>query len=352
MRSSQRAAPHIDRGIQRDGFLARHLEIELQVILEIFPDTGQIVHHIDTVRAQFRGGSHPGELQQLGRVDGSAAENQLFTLDPMRRPCVRVLERARTPALEHDAGRERMGEHFEVRPAHRRAQVGVGGAAASAAAHGHVHATEAFLLEAVDVGGLRIARLAGGGQPRGVQRIFQRAIAGLQLAVRTAIVVAAFLALLGAPKIRQHVAVGPAGRTLFLPALEIVGIAADVHQAVDRRGPAQYLAARRVHAAPIQVRLRLRVIEPVVLRHVHRYRQRRGHLDENGSVRAAVFEQQHPPRPVGAQPVRQYASRGSRADDHRIETVIRHDLSSKVGRSSGVAQPPRQYGASMSPMAT
>ena len=44
-RADQRAAPQIDRRIQGDRFLAGHLEIEFQMILQILADAGQIVNH-------------------------------------------------------------------------------------------------------------------------------------------------------------------------------------------------------------------------------------------------------------------------------------------------------------------
>src|SRR5450631_41514 len=118
---------------------------------------------------------------------------------------VRVREGASTPALEHDAGRQGMRAHVKIGPVHRRAEVRVGGAATPTVSYRHVHPAEAFVLETVDVRGLRIAGLAGRRQPCCMQGIAQAPVTRLQLAVAAAVLVAAFLASFGALEIRQYV---------------------------------------------------------------------------------------------------------------------------------------------------
>src|SRR5271166_2033483 len=97
-------------------------------------------------------------------------------------------------AVEDDARRQCMRQYLEIRPPHGGLEVGIGGAAAAAARHRHVHAAEAFLLKPVHIGGVRIARLAGGGEPGGMQGVLDGAVASLQLAAVAAILVAALLA--------------------------------------------------------------------------------------------------------------------------------------------------------------
>ena len=281
------------------------------------------MHDVDAKSAQLGCWPDARQLQQLGRIDRAAAKNHLRVgVNPMGDAVLRVLECARTPALEHDAGRQGMRAYFEIRPVHGRAEVGVGGAATPTVSHRHVHPAETFLLEAVDVRGLRIAGLGCRRQPGGMQGIAKATIARLQLAVAAAVFIAAFLASFGAPEIRQHIAVRPTRCALAGPALEILRITADVHQAVDRRRSAQDLAARGMHAAPIQMRFRLRVIEPVVFRHVHRNRQGRRHLNEDGPVGAAVFQQQHPARTIRSEAIRKHAPGRTRAHDHKIEILV------------------------------
>ena len=218
-----------------------------------------------------------------------------------------------------------MSDDRQVRPAQRGTQVRAGGAAAPALAHRHVHTAEALLLKAVDVRAARIAHLLAGGEPRRVQRVAHRSIARHELAGIAAVPVATLLPALRALEIRQHVAVRPSLGPFLRPPLEILGIAADIDETVDRRRAAQHLAAGGMQAPAVKMRLGLGVIEPVVLRHVHRNGERRGHLDVNRAVGAAILEQEHAVPPIRAQPIRQYAARRTRSDDDIVELLLRQD---------------------------
>ncbi len=65
-RADQGAIPEIDGRVQCDRFLAGHLEIKFQMVLQVLADAGQIVNHGDAVRAQFRRRTDARKLQQLG----------------------------------------------------------------------------------------------------------------------------------------------------------------------------------------------------------------------------------------------------------------------------------------------
>src|SRR5690606_7086300 len=64
-------------------------------------------------------------------------------------------------------------------------------------------------------------------------------------------------------EVGQHVAIGPAGRSVFAPPFEIVRVAARERHHVDRRRPAQYLAANQMQAAVVQARVGLGAQAPV-----------------------------------------------------------------------------------------
>ena len=274
--------------------------------------------------AQFRCRPHAGELQELRRIDRTRADDDFAPRAHRARDvALAVLHAGRLPALEQDAGCERMRLHGEIRALHRGAEVRIRRAAAPSAAHRHVEAAETFLLAAVDVGRVRIARLTAGFEPRRMQRIRKRAVARLERARVAAVLVAALGARLCAPEVGQHGRVVPAGRAFLLPAVEILRIAAHVDESVDRGGAAQHLAARRVEPAAAEARLRFGVVAPVVLLHAHRDGECGGHLHEEGAVRTAVLEDEHGVPAIRGEPVRQHATGRSRADDDVVELLSR-----------------------------
>ncbi len=67
---------------------------------------------------------------------------------------------------------------------------------------------------------------------------------------------AAFL-VLGAAEIGQHVLIRPAGIAELTPQIEILLLAADVNEPVDRARSAEHFAARPQHAAPAELGKRL-----------------------------------------------------------------------------------------------
>src|SRR3546814_19600934 len=75
------------------------------------------------------------------------------------------LDADRAAVLDEHAGGERARPHGEVRPRHRRLQVGDGGAPAAPAMDGPVHVGAVFLLKAVHVLGDRVAGLAARLEP-------------------------------------------------------------------------------------------------------------------------------------------------------------------------------------------
>src|ERR1700688_4587389 len=80
-RTDQSAIPEIDGRVQGNRFPAGYLEIELQMVLQVFTDSGQIVNNRDVMRAKFRRRTDAGELQQLRRIDGTRGKDQ-FSCNP------------------------------------------------------------------------------------------------------------------------------------------------------------------------------------------------------------------------------------------------------------------------------
>ena len=91
------------------------------------------------------------------------------------RAVLRVFEPDRALAVEEDALGERVHLDLEVRPFHRRAQIGDRGRAAAHLAHGELIGADAFLLGAVEIGVGLVPGLLRGGDKGVVQFVRRRA---------------------------------------------------------------------------------------------------------------------------------------------------------------------------------
>ena len=67
-------------------------------------------------------------------------------------------------------------------------------------------------------------------------------------------VVGAALVVLGLAEVGQHIIVAPAGVAELAPMVEVLGLAADVDQSVDRARSAERFAARRDDVAAMALR--------------------------------------------------------------------------------------------------
>ncbi len=326
--ADQELAERVQLTVQRDRLGAAELEIDFQVVLKIAADAGQIVHHIDTGRLQHLGRTDTGQLQQLRRSDRSGGQDDLprrLHVDDLAARLIPDTDRLLT-VQQHFMG-QRAGDDRQVWPVAGGFQIGVRGRPAHAVLDGHMHPPEAFLAVAVIVFGETVPRLFPGLDPGLVKRVPHFvAVTGTQRSVTAAIGVGVaavgILPGFGPAEVGQTVAIGPTGRAMLLPFVEIAGMTAHIDHAVDRRGPAQHLAARRVQAAIVQARLRQAFKEPVELLHVHRDRKRRRHLNEDGGIAAARLDQKDLGLRVFGQARRQDASRRPRADNDVIESLF------------------------------
>jgi hypothetical protein len=194
-------------------------------------------------------------------------------------------------------------DHGAIAGGQRGAQIGIRRRPAPALPDCALECAEAFLPLAVV-----ITRERRSPPPRRIdkgleQRVFLLATRDVQRPVRPAPVAspAGPVPMLHPPEIGQHVGIGPAVGAHLGPCVIVAGMAAHVDHAVDRRRPADHLAARAGHAAAAHVRLGLGLVAPVVARHVHRVGQRGGHLDEGAGIGAAMLDDEHlddPPRPA------------------------------------------------------
>ena len=101
--------------LHRDGLRAGVLDVDLEVVLEVPADAGQLVPRLDADCAEVLRRADARELEQLRRVDRAAAEDHLARLDDLPARAARDLDADRARAVEHDPRRGRAAAHLEVR---------------------------------------------------------------------------------------------------------------------------------------------------------------------------------------------------------------------------------------------
>ena len=161
--------------------------------------------------AEVVGGPDPGEQQQLGRVDGAAAEDHLAVGacgDGL--VAVHVLDADRPPAVDDDLQRLRASQDGEIGPLARWMQEGGGGALAPSVALGDVVEGHAMLLGTVDVGVEGDSELLEPAHERLAQRIGLHLLGDVHVAADAVELVVEPLVVLGAAEVREDAPVVPA----------------------------------------------------------------------------------------------------------------------------------------------
>jgi hypothetical protein len=106
------------------------LYVHLEVVLQVHADGRQIVHHGNAQLRQLGGVAHTGQLQQLRRVERSAAEHDLLGVGRAKFAANLVLHAGGGGAVEQHLVRQRAGDDGEVGALHHRVQVRAGRAEA------------------------------------------------------------------------------------------------------------------------------------------------------------------------------------------------------------------------------
>ena len=255
--------------------------------------------------------------QELRRVERAGAQDHLAARPHAQKIAAapHQLDPDRARPLDQHAGRMRAGLHLQVGPPPRRPQIGPRRRRAPAVPDGVLAAAEALLVRAVVVG---IARKAGG--RAGLHPGIEQRVGGLgelraERAAAAAPGILAALPAFAALEIRQHVRIGPAARAVLRPAVVIGAIAARIGHHVDGGRAAQHLAAHRLDAPPVESRLGLGRIAPIVHAVIVHLAHAERNVDERIAVRPAGLQQQHARARVLAQPVGQHAAGRAGADD-------------------------------------
>src|SRR6266511_1770149 len=227
-----------------------------------------------------------------------------------------VVDARRSRPLADHPGRERVRLDREVGPAHGRSQKGHGGAAAPAVPDGPLTATKTLLLLAVVVFGERPVGLLRRIEPGIEQGI---SIAGIDDAQRPAAATPGVLALLPAFAmlgVGKDVGIRPPTAAVLHPPVVVAAVTAHVGHHVDRGAPAEHLPAHRLDPAIVQPGLGFRVVTPVEHPVLPELAEPDRDVDQGIRVAPAGLQEQDADRWIGGEPIREHATRRSRADDH------------------------------------
>src|SRR5262249_26221056 len=143
------------------------LDVDLQVVLQVFPHGGNIDDSVDAEFLEFVRGTDARQLQQLRGVECTSAADDGAAVFA----AIVVLHSDCAYPLDQDPVYQRARSDREVLPAQHRVEVGARGAVAAPMADVPVERPETLLAIAVDVGGERVAGLLRGLEERGEQRV-------------------------------------------------------------------------------------------------------------------------------------------------------------------------------------
>ena len=204
------------------------------------------------------------------------------------------------------------------------AQVPDRGAPTASIARRELEVARAFLLRSVDVVVARDTDLLRAGDERIAHVAPHPHVADRERTAGTVPLVRPSLLVLGLDEVGQHVVERPACVPELTPVIEVLRLAADVEQSVDRAGAAEDLPARPVEAAPVERRLRFGLVAPIRGRIVHGLEVADWYVDPGIGILAAGLEQQDAGRRVVAQAGRQHAARRTGAHDDVV--IVHHGL--------------------------
>src|SRR5262245_59952689 len=153
---------------------------------------------------------------------------------------------------------------------------------------------------------------------------------------------------LGAAKIGQHILEAPAGIAELPPMIEVRRLAADVEQAIDRARPAQHFPPWLDDLPVVELRLRLRAIEPIDLTIGEQLAVAERDVNPDVPVVAARLQQENAMATRGGQTIGENAAGAAGADDDVVEG-LRMGLHRRVASRALNSRIPRARSQSVAP---
>ena len=321
LKAQPRLPPPLQLRLHGDWKTAGMLDVDLQVVLEVAADAGEVVHDVDVEPGEVVRVTPTGELQELRRVESPPAGDDSTASGRSELAALAILHPHRSLTLKQNPSRQGPTDERQVGPMQHRVEIGPGSAQASPPHEVAVEGAEALLAKAVNVVSARVARLLSGRQEGIKEWILTGPGLESQGSLATAVVVPAREAVLGALEVGQAVSPVPGLHALVAtPLLEVERVAADEDHAVDARGATEDFAPSVGDPPSAHVGLGLGLVAPVVERVANRDRERGRHVDEDvpQGVWAARFEDQDAVARISAQPRRQGTASGAAAEDNEV----------------------------------
>src|SRR5437773_4702283 len=234
------------------------------MVLKILPHARQLVHDPDAEGFEQCVSTDAGKLEQLRRLQGAGAEDDLPLRPHGRLADVAVVRDAdRATTLEQHLGYPHPGLDSQIAAMARRREIGIRRAAPPPISRAEVVVADAFLGRAVEVVVSRnpefrtrsddsLDQLVPPADRRTPQRAAEAVVGGV-----------AACRVLEALEIGQDLRVTPAVIAEIRPAIVILSLATNRYQPVDRARSAECLAARPVDPATVHPRLGFGVESPV-----------------------------------------------------------------------------------------
>src|SRR3954470_5925242 len=137
--------------VKRDGAGAAPERAHVKMILQALADLRRVMHHRYAMALEQRAGSDARQLEQLGRIERTATQNNLISLGSNGLPALLVLDAYGSFVPENHFGGKRSGRDSKIRSLFCFSQISTRGATAPAAIRRGPVVTGALLGRGVEV---------------------------------------------------------------------------------------------------------------------------------------------------------------------------------------------------------
>jgi hypothetical protein len=237
-----------------------------RMILEVRTDAGERLDDLDTVLTQMVFRADAGEHQQLWRIDGAAAQDDLAAgADRPRLAGMLHLDCHRAAAIDDDTSDGRKLEDSQIGTLQGRMQERARTTETEPAALIEIVTAKAVLPRSGKIVVRMMACLYGRLDKGECKRIDLARLLDVELATHTVEWRGAAGVILQFLESWQNFVIRPAFVAGLFPGVVIGALAADVNAAVDRTAAAEQLATRKVNLTIIHFGIAAQHVLPIVL---------------------------------------------------------------------------------------